>query len=72
MYFYKHKGKQCLSLHGDLLLSRNGAMLTASSKSNAPRVVTRATYACDLKGWCIWRRVRATWLAVRFIWGRGK
>ncbi len=69
MYFYKHKGKQVLDLRGDLILTHNNALVKGRVKSAAPSGVTNAKYIKDIPSMGIIRKCRATWAAIRFIWG---
>ncbi len=67
MYFFRKFGKQFLDLRGNLILSHNSELVRARVKSSAPRYVRNAKYIDDITGFR--RRWRATWAALRFIWG---
>ena len=72
MYFYKQKGRQCLDLRGDLILTHNDALVKARVKSSAPSAVRNAKYVLEIPALGIWRKLRATVAAIRFIWGRSQ
>ena len=71
MYFYKNRGKHVLDLRGDLVLTHNDALVKARFKSAAPAGVLNAKYIL-LTGLSFARRIKATWHAVRFIWGENQ
>ncbi|MCH9838643.1 hypothetical protein K0U83_23470 [bacterium] len=70
MYFYKHKGRQCLDLQGDLVLTHNDALVKARVKSAAPAGVHNARYVPDIARLGFVKKLRASWSALRFIWSR--
>lgn len=72
MYFYKLKGRQMLDLRGDLVLSHNDKLVRSRISSAAPRGVRNATYveALPSKSW--WKKLRVSFQALRFIWGRSQ
>lgn len=72
MYFYKHKGRQCLDLRGDLILTHNDALVKARVKSAAPASVRNAKYVLEIPALGFWRKLRVTFAAIRFIWGRSR
>lgn len=69
MYFFKKKGKQYLDLTGDLILTCNDRLVKARSTSAAPTKILNASYItnADLN---IRGKLKATSLALRFIWGK--
>lgn len=69
MYFFKVQGKPRLDLRGNLILSHNDQLVKARVPSAAPECVKNGKYIPDLKSGGFWRRVRATFAAIRFIWG---
>jgi len=66
MHFYKNKGAQHLSLDGDLVLTREDTLATCSSRSAMP-VTIKGGHLLNVSR----NRLTATWIAFRFIWGRG-
>lgn len=68
MYFYKHKGKQVLDLRGDLILTHNDALVKGRVKSAAPSGVLNTKYIL-ISGLGFVSKIKATWHAIRFIWG---
>ena len=70
MYFFQKGGKQHLDLRGDLILSHNANLVTARVKSSAPRYVNNAKYITDIKSMGFIRKIRATFAAIAFIWGK--
>lgn len=68
MYFYKQKGRQCLDLRGDLILTHNDAIAKARVKSAGPSHVRNASYT-PVASLGRLGKLKATWAAVRFIWG---
>ena len=69
MYFFKLKGRQVLDLRGDLVITHNDALIKGRVKSAAPSSVQNAKYIELGKKTVLFRRVRATYHAVLFIWG---
>ena len=69
MYFYNQKGRQVLDLRGDLVLTHNPALVVGRVKSAAPSAVRNARYICGIPTMGVVRKVRASWAALRFIWG---
>lgn len=69
MYFYRSKGKQVLDLRGDLVLTHNTDLILARSKSAAPSAVHNGRYVVGATHLTPWQKLRATVIAVRFIWG---
>lgn len=72
MYFYTNKGKQHVDFKGDLILSHNDALIKARNKSAAPRFAHNARRICNIPTLSRWGKLRATWAACRFIWGRNE
>lgn len=72
MYFYNLKGKQALDLRGDLVLTHNAALVIGRVKSAAPSAVRNAKYIADIPSMSVWRKLRASWAALRFIWGKSE
>ena len=72
MYFYKYKGKQVLDLRGDLILTHNNALVKGRIKSAAPSGVTNVKYISDIPAMGSFRKLRATFAAIRFIWGKSE
>ena len=67
MHFYLMGGKQHLDLRGDLVLTTGKALVTARSKSAAPREVHEGK--CILLARLTFRkRLAATWLILKVIW----
>jgi len=71
MYFYKSQGKQILDLRGDLVLTHNDALVKGRVKSAAPSGVKNSKYIL-LSGLSFVRKVKATFHAIRFIWGENQ
>lgn len=69
MYFYNQKGRQVLDLRGDLVLTHNAALVVGRVKSAAPSSVRHARYIAAIPSMGVVRKVRASWAALRFIWG---
>lgn len=69
MYFHTRDGKQRLDLRGNLILSHNTDLIKTRSKSSAPRSVHNSKYVTNIKRLAFWPKVRATWAAIKFIWG---
>ncbi len=69
MYFFKQRGKQCLDLRGDLILSHNANVITARIKSAAPTSVKNAKHICGIPAMGFYRKLKATRAAIAFIWG---
>lgn len=69
MYFYKEKGHQVLDLRGDLILTHNHSLVIGRVKSAAPAAVRNAKYIAALPAMGVVRKLRASWAALRFIWG---
>ncbi|MAL49643.1 MAG: hypothetical protein CMH18_07780 [Methylophaga sp.] len=72
MYFYKQKGRQVLDLRGDLVLSHNDALVKGRVKSAAPSAVRNSLYVHSIPALGFWRKLRVTFAAIRFIWGRSR
>lgn len=72
MYFFKKGGRQLLDLRGDLILTHNDALVKSRVKSAAPRAVRNALYVLDIPSLGFWRKLRVTFAAIRFIWGRSR
>lgn len=70
MYFFLEKGKQVLDMHGDLVLTRNPALVVGRIKSAAPRAVRNAQYIEDVTRLTVWGKIRASRAALRFIWSK--
>lgn len=69
MYFYLSKGKQCLDLTGDLIITHNRSIITARTKSAGPAAVKHAQYI-EARGLTLIGKIRATVIAVLYIWGK--
>lgn len=69
MYFYNQRGRQVLDLRGDLVLTHNPALVVGRVKSAAPSAVRNARYICAIPSMGVVRKMRASWAALRFIWG---
>lgn len=72
MYFYNSKGKQTLDMRGDLVLTHNVALVIGRVKSAAPSAVNNAKYIANISSMGAWRKLRASWAALRFIWGKSQ
>ena len=72
MYFYKHKGKQILDLRGTLVLSHNKDIVRTRTKNNGPRRVVNGLTIRDIPNLKFFRKIRATWSAACFIWGKSQ
>jgi hypothetical protein len=72
MYFYKKKGRQMLDLRGNLILSHNPSLVRGRIKSAAPAGVRNAVYIDNIPRLPFIRKVRASWAALTFIWGRSQ
>ena len=68
MYFFKLKGRQILDLRGDLILSHNPQLVRGRIKSAAPASVRNGQWVEDIPAMSMWRKVKASWHALRFIW----
>ena len=69
MYFYKQKGRQVLDMRGDLVLTHNDAIVKGRVKSAAPSAVRNATYVENIPAMGFRSKLRASRLALAFIWG---
>jgi len=69
MYFYKLKGRQMLDLRGDLVLTHNDALVKGRVKSAAPAGVRNARYVEGIPALGLRGKLRATRVALVFIWG---
>ena len=72
MYFYNLKGKQALDLRGDLILTHNPALVIGRVKSAAPATVRNAKYIAAIPSMSARRKLRASWAALCFIWGKSE
>ena len=72
MYFFKHKGKQILDCRGVLILSHNKDVIRTRTKNNGPRGVRNAKHITDIPNLKFFRKIRATWAAACFIWGKSQ
>lgn len=72
MYFFVKKGKQFLDLRGNLILSHNNNPVSARSKRSAPRYVKNSKFVYGIPHFSFIRKIRTSWLAVRFIWGKSR
>lgn len=70
MYFFRKKGKQYLDLTGNLILSYNDQLVKARSASVGPKKVLNAQFILNTGKLTFWGRIRATRVAMRFIWGK--
>lgn len=66
MYFHGHKGRQCLDLRNDLIVTFDKQLVTAKDKKNAPDKVRNATYILMRET----SRLRATFRVLKFIWSK--
>ena len=66
MLFTKHKGKQHLLMHGNLVLTKNAALISAKAPSHMPAMIQGGDHAFVRKG----GRIRATITALNFIWSK--
>ena len=69
MYFYKQKGRQILDMRGDLVLTHNDALVKGRVKSAAPAGVRNALYVESIPAMGLSGKLRATRVALVFIWG---
>lgn len=69
MYFYKLKGRQILDMRGDLVLTHNDALVKGRVKSAAPAGVRNALYVEGISGMGLRGKLKATRVALVFIWG---
>ena len=69
MYFYKKKGKQCMDLRGDFILSHNNILVKARVKSAAPSAARNGLYVVDIPTLRFRGKLKATMGAIAFIWG---
>jgi len=72
MYFFLQKGKQVLDLRGDLILTHNDALVKGRVKSAAPASVRNAKYIVNIANMRFIRKLKATFHAIRFIWGKNQ
>lgn len=72
MYFFKKNGKQHLDFRGNLILSHNVDLVRTRAKSCAPRYTKNALYIVNIPNLKFFRKIRATVVAVRFIWGKSR
>lgn len=72
MYFFKQNGKQILDLRGNLVLSHNEELVRVRTKNNGPRQVKNGYYVKDIPNLKFFRKIRASMVAIRFIWGPSK
>ena len=66
MLFSKHKGKQHLNMHGNLVLTKNEKLVTVTAPSAMPALIQGGDHAYIRKG----NRLRATITALNFIWSK--
>lgn len=71
MYFKKENGKQILDLAGDLIISHNKNLVISRVKSAAPASVRNPLYVM-INELSFYRKVKATFLVVRYIWKKVK
>lgn len=69
MYFFKRNGKQILDLRGDLVLTHNDELVKGRVKSAAPAGVVNVKYIRGITGMSYYHKIKATFAAIRFIWG---
>lgn len=69
MYFHTVQGKQSVDFRGDLLLTHNTAPIKSRNKSAAPRQIKNIKHIDDIARMGVWRKLRASRLALAFIWG---
>lgn len=69
MYFYREKGKIILDLRGDMILTHNDALVKCRISGAAPKAVRNAKYIQGIPRMSVWRKLRASSAAIRFIWG---
>jgi len=68
-YFYLEKGKQHLDLKGDLIISHNDALIKTRTKSAGPVQVSAPDgYILNLGKLKFFRKIRATWNIIKFVW----
>lgn len=70
MYFFKKSGRQYLDLTGNLILSHNDKLVKARSTSASPTKVLNAKFVVNAGDLNLRGKLKATILALRFIWGK--
>lgn len=70
MYFFFSKGKQYLDLTGNLILSHNDRLIKVRSKSAGPYKALNGKFIVNAGDLNIRGKLKATILALRFIWGK--
>ena len=66
MFFTKHKGKQHLNMHGNLVLTKNEQLVATSAPSAMPALIQGGVHAYVRKG----GKIAATITALNFIWSK--
>lgn len=69
MYFWKDRGKQILDLRGDFILSHNDALIRTRVPTAGPKHVRNGRYIVGIARMGFFRRLRASWHALLFVWG---
>ena len=70
MYFFKKQGRQYLDLTGNLILSHNDKLIKARVGSAAPHKALNAKFIINAGDLNLYGKLKATLLAIRFIWGK--
>jgi hypothetical protein len=68
MYFFKNKGKQCLDLSGNLILSYNNHLIAAKLKSHAPFRILNPFYVVKIGDLTLWKKIKTSFTLIKFIW----
>jgi len=68
MHYFKKKGKTQLDARGNLILSKNAQLVTTTSSSAGPTEVGNANFVM-LRGRGFMGKVRASTIALNWIWG---
>lgn len=71
MFFYKDNGRVRLDCTGDFILTRNDSIVRADRKHAAPMAVSNVTGVTGVGQFGFIHKLRATFAALRFIWGAG-
>lgn len=69
MYFFFRGGKQVVDFTGDLILTHNDDLIKTRTKSAAPRQAKKAKYIPNITQLGVIGKIRATFIAIGFIWG---
>ena len=70
MYFYKQKGRQCLDLTGNFILTHNDRLIKARVSSAAPTGGVKHARFIEVADLGLFGKCRALFHVARFIFGK--